>query len=565
MLLDALTYIINADNKKLNDEVAKSEKRVDEFTDSMTEAEKQADELEKKIRAGFKTIGVSILAAVSVSKLLSSALDYAEEASNLQTVADTLGIAIEDVDALGRSVERLGGTSQGAQDALRGLGQYVGQALRDGSSGAAKSFSEMGIRLRDAQGQARSTIDVMRDLAEVISGMERPRAIEVLQEAGISDQKTIELMLRGRQEMENLLRVQKESGVITKEQAEQARKFTEAMARYRQATRNSADSISRMFLPALTSLLNRFTSIVEWMNEHKTFVQGFFIAIGTVLTAMYLPAVIKAAVATWALIAPYAAVVAVIAAVSAGFALLYDDIMHFLEGHDSLIGRISEDYPAVGEIVKYFANNVRAIFRLLTGDFEGAKEAFSESAQAISNVFGIVKDSVVESFNQLLSTLLGGPEAAERVKDGMVSAFNVLDSVVRGIFNGLKAFIDGIWKWISGIYDKSVGMVGKISGWLGFGDDTPDAPYGSAVPSVPPSLMEANRQLSQIDSNPLNPLTSQSITNSSNARSETNIQVGEVNIQTQATDASGIAGDIKNELRNQLADAQNEAASGVDR
>src|SRR5690606_12181567 len=299
----------------------------------------------------------------------------------------------------------------------------------------------------------------MGDLAEVISGMERPQAIAVLQQAGISDQKTIELMLRGRQEMENLLRVQKESGVITKEQAEQARRFTEAMFRYRQATRNSADSISRMFLPALTSLLTRFTSIVEWMNEHKTFVQGFFIAIGTVLTAMYLPAVVKAALATWALIAPYVAVVAVIAAVSAGFALLYDDIMHFLEGHDSLIGRISEDYPAVGEIVKYFANNVRAIFRLLTGDFEGAKEAFSESAQAISNVFGIVKDSVVESFNQLLSTLLGGPEAAERVKDGMVSAFNVLDSVVRGIFNGLKAFIDGIWKWISGIYDNSVGMV----------------------------------------------------------------------------------------------------------
>lgn len=565
MLLDALTYIINADNKKLNDEVAKSEKRVDEFTDSMTEAEKQADELEKKIRMGFKTIGVAILATVSVSKLLSSALDYAEEASNLQTVADNLGVAIEDVDALGRSVERLGGTSQGAQDALRGLGQYVGQALRDGASGAAKSFSEMGIRLRDAQGQARSTIDVMGDLAEAISGMERPQAIAVLQQAGISDQKTIELMLRGRQEMENLLRVQKESGVITKEQAEQARAFTESMARYRQATRNSADSISRMFLPALTSLLTRFTSIVEWMNEHKTFVQGFFIAIGTVLTAMYLPAVVKAALATWALIAPYVAVGAVIAGVAAGFALLYDDIMHFLEGHDSLIGRISEDYPAVGEIVKYFANNVRAIFKLLTGDFEGAKEAFSESAQAISNVFGIVKDSVVESFNQLLSTLLGGPEAAERVKDGMVSAFNVLDSVVRGIFNGLKAFIDGIWKWISGIYDKSVGMVGKVSSWLGFGDDTPDAPYGSAVPSVPPSLMEANRQLGQVDGNPLNPLTSQSITNSSNARSETNVQVGEVNIQTQATDASGIAGDIRNELRNQLADTQNEAASGADR
>src|SRR5690554_4461549 len=241
MLLDYLTYIIEADNKKLNQEIEKSEDRVDDFTDSMKEAEKRSVELEKKIKDGFKKIGTAILATVAVSKLLSSALDYAEEASNLQTVADNLGLAVEDVDALGRSVERLGGDASGAQSSLQNLGQYVGQALKDGTSSAAKNFQALGVTLRDAQGEARTTMQVMGDLAEAVSAMERPQAIAVLQQVGITDQKTIELMLRGRQEMENLIRTQKESGAITKEQAEQARRFTDAMARYRQAARDSAD------------------------------------------------------------------------------------------------------------------------------------------------------------------------------------------------------------------------------------------------------------------------------------------------------------------------------------
>lgn len=571
MLLDYLTYIIEADNKKLNQEIEKSEDRVDDFTDSMKEAEKRSVELEKKIKDGFKKIGTAILATVAVSKLLSSALDYAEEASNLQTVADNLGLAVEDVDALGRSVERLGGDASGAQSSLQNLGQYVGQALKDGASSAAKDLQALGVTLRDAQGEARTTMQVMGDLAEAVSAMERPQAIAILQQAGITDQKTIELMLRGRQEMENLLRVQKESGVITKEQAEQARRFTEAMARYRQAVRSSADAVSRALLPVLTGLLNRFAGMVEWMNRNEHFVKGFFITVAGVLTAIYLPAIWSAVTATWALIAPYAAVAAVIIGLGALFGLLYDDVMHFLDGHDSLIGRLSEDYPVLGEIVKMFANNIRGIFKLLTGDWEGAKEAFSESGEAIKNIFGLVKDSTIESFNALLAVLLGGPESAEKMKEGMVAAFQALDRITRNLFSGLKGFVQGIWDWIKGIYENTVGMVSKVSGWFGdkLGISREEASFGPEVPVVPYQFgggdNGAMHYLGQADANPMNSLTSQSIANSSNGRSETNVQVGEINIQTQATDSAGIAGDIRSELRDQLADVQNEAASGVAR
>jgi hypothetical protein len=75
----------------------------------------------------------------------------------------------------------------------------------------------------------------------------------------------------------------------------------------------------------------------------------------------------------------------------------------------------------------------------------------------------------------------------------------------------------------------------------------------------------ANEAMSRANAAPLNSTTSSAISNSSNLSRETNVQVGEVNIQTQATDADGISRDIGGSLSEQLAQLENEFATGVER
>lgn len=573
MLLDALKYVFEADNRQLNQEIGKSEKKVDEFSKSMKSSEQQAEALAKKVTANFKSIGVGILATLTISKLLSNAMDYSQRVDDLRTVSDNLGIAIGEVDALSGAVERLGGQGANAQASLSSFSENVGKALKDSAGGSAKAFTDLGIKLKDTSGQAKDTMKLMGELSETVSKMDRPKALATLKNFGISDPKTVELMLKGRSEMERLLDVQKQSGVITEKQAEQARKYTEVMARYKQATGSSADAISQAFLPILTSLFTRLAQAVEWMNKNQQFVKAFFIGVATIVTLMFLPAIVSAAAAVWALISPFVAVGALIVAVAAAFAFLYDDIMHFLDGHDSLIGRISKDYPIVGEIIKAFAGNVKAIWKLLTGDFDGARKAFEESGEAIKKIFSGMGDYLTERFNNLLAVLLGGPEAAEKMKEGMVGAFQVLDSVARGIFNALLDFIKGIWKGISGIYDSAVGMVSDAAKWVGdvFGlssseEGAQQAPYGPEVP-LPYGGTDngANATLAAMAGNPINAQTSQGIANRAAQRSESNIQIGEITVETQATDAQGMAAGVKGELSSQLANLQTESSSGVSR
>lgn len=504
MILDALTYVIDADSRDLDKSIKSSEKGVDNLTKSMTEAEKKSKDMEQKMRAGFARIGSAILATVAVSKLLSTISDYAKTTEAVRTVSENIGVAIEDVDAFGQSVERMGGTAQGAQVSLSMLTQRIGRGLNDPAGAAAKRMSEMGVSLRDASGAARETMDVILDLSDSLAGMSRSEAAARLADLGITDQKTIELLVQGRKEVDRMMRLQKENGVVTKEAAERVRQYTLAMARFRQATSNASDGIVSIMVPIVTRLINGLSSVAEWVNRHGHVVKGFFIGLATVLTVTYLPAIISAAASTWALLAPFLAVAAPISALIGLFALLYDDIMNFIAGNDSLIAKVLDKYPVIVNVIK----------------------------------------SMVSVFNQ-------GLDAGKKLARGLTDVFTVMAFEVKSIFQGIIDFISGAWDFISGIYDKTIGAVSSLGSWLG-------GKLGF-------STNNANAQLSAASASPINSVTSNSISHMNNNRRETNVSVGEVNVQTQAADAEGISRDISGGLSKQLRNLQTEAASGVAR
>ncbi|RIQ11139.1 phage tail protein, partial [Bordetella avium] len=105
MLLDALTYIIDADNSKLDKAVDKSKQKTDEFGKSMLTAEGRAQIMEDKIKGAFTRIGGAIIAAVAASKALQATAERAQFLEQIRATSEAAGVAVGDVDALGRSVE----------------------------------------------------------------------------------------------------------------------------------------------------------------------------------------------------------------------------------------------------------------------------------------------------------------------------------------------------------------------------------------------------------------------------------------------------------------------------
>ena len=75
----------------------------------------------------------------------------------------------------------------------------------------------------------------------------------------------------------------------------------------------------------------------------------------------------------------------------------------------------------------------------------------------------------------------------------------------------------------------------------------------------------ANAQMAAASANPMNAVSSNAISNTANNNKETNVQVGQVTVQTQATDSQGISQAIGGDLSAQLKNLEAETATGVDR
>lgn len=528
MLLDALTYVIDADSGRLDKSISQSEKKVNDLEHDLKKVEDQAGKTGSSF-ASFAKMALGYLGAyLSVSKAFSMAGDRADFVAGLTRVSQTTNTAIEDVDALGKSLESIGGTSDGAASTLEGLSVSVGRALNNIDSQQAKTFAALGISLKDAQGSTRSTIDVMQDLASAVGGMDASQATARLNQLGITDRASIELILKGRQELDRMMRTQREGGVVTKESAEAAKRYNDALYTLKNGFGDIGNSLIDKLIPILTKVIEWFGKVINWAKEHEHIVTGAMIAIAAVAVGVLGPAILGT-------ISPFLLVGSAVAALIALFVLLYDDIMNFIEGNDSLIGQILEKYPIVAKVINWFGNEVRGVFSDLVKGYFFLNDAanrfinkmildFKAFAYSISTIFGFVVD------------------------------------LIKGAFS----FITQVWDKISGVFKWVADALG-----LGGGKDI-DVNINktlneTAIPRLEvmdAQLEAANRQMTQVNENPLNSMTPQAIANS-NIRSDQNIQIDNITIQSQATDSEGISRDIRSGLENELSNMQSEFSSGA--
>lgn len=491
-LLDEFLIRWVSDTGALDRDLDTSGKKSDELNKKLTDTEGVAKRVGQNLATLASGALAGIAAAIGASSLVQNAIARAEDIVAIDQTAQALGVAVGEVDAFGKAMENMGLDAQGARDSLTDMGESIGEAMQDIESGRAKTFTALGISLKDVNGQAINAQEGIFRLADAVQGLDRSAAVFRIKELGITDNRMVEAILRGRSELERMIGIQKEQGVITREQVEQARRYTETMNQFRASTRSVSDGIAQALIPALTTIVEWLTVIVRWVGENRNFIIGFFAAVAGIVTALYLPAMIAAAAATIAATWPILAMIAAVVAIAAAFALAYDDIMAFVQGNDSFIGQIFEKFPAVEA----------AVF------------------------------AVIDAF-RFMGTVVAG------VWEGIIASVRF---AVNFVTAAISQIVEGIGK------AGEIGM--KIAAFFGLGG-------GEGVAA-------ANTQLASAENSPLNSVTSNAISNSSNVR-ESTVAIGQITVESQATDAKGVAADIGSELGSQMADLNSEFSSGVER
>lgn len=507
-LLDTFTILFQADTRSVEDGARHSENSVDSLLNRLQDTDAAASRLGDSFKGYAMGALGAITAALGAKELVSGVIQKAADITALEQTAEALGESIEDVDAFGRATAAAGGEAEAARDSLTDMAEKIGEALSDTESSAAKAFKELGVGLKDAEGKTKGAVAGMLDLAGAVEGMDKAQAVFKLKELGVSDNKTLEMLLKGRKELERMLAVQKAQGVVNKQAAEQAKHLTEGMNHLRGAVDTAGTGFMVTLIPAISQCVEWLSTLVEWAGEHSDLIVGFFAAIGTAVTLYYLPAMVRAAAATLAATWPMIAVGAAVMAVAALFALAYDDIMQFIKGNDSLIGQVFEKYPMVKDLV----------FAVI--------DAFKSMGLAVSAIW----NTLITGFQQVIDFVMAG---------------------VSQIANGIST----------------------VAAFFGIGSDS-DRPgdTGERRASVNAEAQAAmagvaagREAITAANASPLNATTSNAISNTATSSRETNVQVGDITVNTQATDGKAVAADLGSELSSQLKQLESEHSSGVDR
>ncbi len=518
---------------------------------AQSEVQKALDNTDAKYQKTGNTVvsfAKKALGAVGLlmgaTAMVSESVTRSAEIESLDKLGKKINVATADVDAFAGSMAELGGTRDAAQADL---------------SAMAKSF-----------GFAKNSMEKVLKTADKVQGMKFDKAKATLSALGVTDDKTVELMMKGRKELERMMGIQKEYSGINKESIEQSIKFNKAMQGFKQSSGLLKNSFLEMVIPVLAKGLEWINKFVSFCKENKQLVVSFFTIVGAAITAYYVPAMMRAAKSTLLATWPILAIIAVIALLAAAFAFVYDDIMNFIDGNDSMIGRIFDEYPELKEVILQLWQTFKILFEYLmvvakfVADIVVA--AFNFIAAEVKR-FGLVLDAFIK----------GLKDWGDRFK----GVFNTVSDAVVGIFKWLWAQIKQYLGWINDGLDAIKKGWSTVKGWFGFEDAevtqtverkvSADGTIEHTIPETPKLSEEdtallvqgLNQQITGMSTNPMNPVTSQAISNRSSTTNENTVNVGELNINTQSTDAQGIAKDAKGELQSQLQDLGHETSSGV--
>lgn len=345
-IIDSLLVKLGLDSS----EFAAGKNKVDKgLKDTGNEAEKAGAKLKKTGKdgaEGFNEVAKSaakFLALIGGTMAVKRFIEQTVESSAaLDRLARNLNENVNAVSAWSNAAEVAGGSASGLQGSLDMLSKSQTELQLTGQSSLIPYFSALGVSLADAQGKARPVNDLLLDLSDRFSKMDRTTANNMGRMMGI-DQGTMQLLLKGRSEVELMIARQKEYGAVTKQQAEEASRLKRAMVEIRQSFEAFGRELLSAATPALEKMFAIFADFGAWIRENKEFVQTFLTIIAVGLAGI--------AAAT----IPINLTIAAVLALAAAIAALYQDYQTWKRGGESLIdwGKWEPGMKKAGDAIKW--------------------------------------------------------------------------------------------------------------------------------------------------------------------------------------------------------------------
>lgn len=307
--------------------------------------------------------------------------------------------------------------------------------------------------------------------------------------------------------------------IFTKEDVNNAKEYEQVMRDIRMGTASIGANISRLMLPAMIWLGKVIKKVTDFFVEHGEFIKVAFIGIATAITIACIPAIISMGTALWSALAPILPIIIGVGSAILFLSLLIEDLIVWVQGGESAFGDLWNNIFGGVEGAKKLFNDLKNAF----------KELWNVAKPILEGLVDIILKSVYFALKSLVVIINAIARGVKAIKGGNVDV-NVNENVNGSHASGLDYVpFDG---YIAKLHKgERVQTADEASDWRA-------------------GLLSAKRAINFTAQYPLNAIPQGAISTAYNSNAiERSITIGDITINTQATDAQGIATDLADYIK----------------
>lgn len=449
-----------------------------------TDLDKGLKQAESKVSSFADRIKARALAKfgalASVGFIMSEVKNLTAVADDLGKIADRIGADVPKLQSWATASKLAGGSVQAFYGTAERLGSELQRIAVTGKSRLLPFFESMGVATLDATGKARDVFDVLTDVAGAVEGMDRQTSAGILKRLQL-DEGTIGLLQMGKKGMQDLIRYERELGVFQKEDTVIAANYNDAMDRFARTLNMSFLPVMRLFAPVLTEAAMAMTSAFAFIQKHSLAFEIALAGIALVIGVAVLPAL-------WSLfVAIMTNPITWIIAAIVGLILILEDLYVYAKGGKSQFESLWKTLGTGEEVM---------------AAIEGAWDFLKTAAQIAWEVLKAILKGLWMILHSVLVLVAGLGVAAAQ-------AFKAIGGFINAYF--IKP-LNNAWDTLKKIIDNLPSLDG-VKDFLG-------GRYEQFFTPITPQLAGAG------------------------AGGNKTLEIGKIDIHTQATNADGIAADI---------------------
>ncbi len=491
--LDSMLIHIGLDTKEVSRGLANIEKQINDAL------KKVSDDATSRLSGNISKATTSVLAG-TLQVIGNIASNYLQGASAAGKMSAALGENTRQMQAWAYAVESSGGSTDTFYKSLASVAQKVDEFASSGEGAAL--FKSLGIEATDSSGKVRASTDLLADLARVAETMDKRQFTRLATKLGL-DQDTIAMLQTGSKNVGELVNRQKGLGTYSEDDSAGANSANKAINDLSRASQLAGGKVLALLLPAFTKIASKLADFFGVLQRHAPLVG----IIAASIAALFVPALLSlagaagtAAAAAATALVPLLPVIAAIGVLG----YLIDDLFSFMDGGESAF---SDFWSMLGtpEEVKAGFNELKRIVGLV---FDGILQMWPALA--------LIGFMLLAAFSPVTAIILGIAAAAFLIMANW--------GTLKKWFGAFCDFVTDKLEWIK----KGAQALGQFFGMTG------------ASPTAQPGATDAMNS------------TAVNAANTKNINATSTVQVGAVNIQTQATDAHGIAQNVSGSLSGYL-------------